>query len=136
MITHLDHIAISVADLGEAIARYAEDFGLTLAGTEPVPSEQTETAFFPLPGTRIELVAPMDGQGPIARALEKRGPGLHHICFRSDDIEADMERLRAKGYRFLTDTPQPGAHGSRVAFLHPRSTGGVLIEISQPGDED
>ncbi len=134
MITHLDHIAIAVPDLAAAIARFADDFGLTLSGTEDVATEQTATAFFPIPGTRIELVAPMGGEGPIASSLEKRGPGIHHLCFRSDDIEADMARLSAKGYRFINDTPKPGAHGSRVAFIHPKSTGGVLIELAQPGE--
>ena len=134
MITHLDHIAIAVPDLAAAIARFADDFGLTLSGTEDVATEQTATAFFPIPGTRIELVAPMGGEGPIASSLEKQGPGIHHLCFRSDDIEADMARLSAKGYRFINDTPKPGAHGSRVAFIHPKSTGGVLIELAQPGE--
>ena len=133
MITHLDHIAIAVPDLAAAIARFAEDFGLTLSGTEDVPTEKTSTAFFPIPGTRIELVSPMEGDGPIATSLEKRGPGIHHLCFRTDDIEADMARLSAKGYRFIQDTPKPGAHGSRVAFIHPKSTGGVLIELAEPG---
>ena len=133
MITHLDHIAIAVPDLAAAIARFAEDFGLTLSGTEDVPTEKTSTAFFPIPGTRIELVSPMEGDGPIAISLEKRGPGIHHLCFRTDDIEADMARLTAKGYRFIQDTPKPGAHGSRVAFIHPKSTGGVLIELAEPG---
>ena len=133
MITHLDHIAIAVPDLAAAITRFAEDFGLTLSGTEDVPTEKTSTAFFPIPGTRIELVSPMEGDGPIATSLEKRGPGIHHLCFRTDDIEADMARLTAKGYRFIQDTPKPGAHGSRVAFIHPKSTGGVLIELAEPG---
>ena len=133
MITHLDHIAIAVPDLAAAIKRFAEDFGLSLSGTEDVPTEKTSTAFFPIPGTRIELVSPMEGDGPIATSLEKRGPGIHHLCFRTDDIEADMARLTAKGYRFIQDTPKPGAHGSRVAFIHPKSTGGVLIELAEPG---
>ncbi len=135
MITHLDHIAIAVDDLQAAIARFAADFGLTCSGTEEVPTEQTSTAFFPLPGTRIELVHPMDGQGAIQGFLEKRGPGIHHLCFRTDDILADMARLRAKGYRFLSDTPKPGAHGSQVAFIHPKSAGGVLIELAQHPEE-
>ncbi len=131
MITHLDHIAIAVDDLQAAIERFAADFGLTCTGTEDVPTEQTSTAFFPLPGTRIELVHPMDGQGAIQGFLDKRGAGIHHLCFRTDDIEADMAMLTAKGYRFLSDAPKPGAHGTRVAFIHPRSTGGVLIELAQ-----
>lgn len=131
MIRRLDHIAIAVPDLSAAIARFVDDLGLTLSGTEDVPSEQTTTAFLPVGETRIELIHPMDGQGPVQASLDKRGPGLHHICFETDDIEADMERLSAKGYRFLSDAPRPGAHGTRVVFIHPRSCGGVLIELAE-----
>ncbi|MBN2800355.1 MAG: methylmalonyl-CoA epimerase [Deltaproteobacteria bacterium] len=133
MIIALDHVAVAVDDLQAAIARFAEDFGLVLAGTEEVEAAKTSTAFFPLPGTRIELVHPLRGEGPIAAHLERRGPGLHHLCFRTDDIVADVERLKGKGYRFLSEAPSPGAHGSQVIFLHPKSTGGVLVELSQHG---
>ncbi|MEE2752001.1 MAG: methylmalonyl-CoA epimerase [Myxococcota bacterium] len=131
MITHLDHVAIAVESLNEGIQRFVEDFGLKLEGTEDVVSEQTATAFLPLPGTRIELVAPLEGAGPIAQALSKRGPGVHHLCFRTDDIESDMKKLSDKGYRFISEEPRPGAHGTRVAFIHPKSTGGVLIELAE-----
>lgn len=131
MITALDHVAIAVPELDAAIRRFAEDFGLTFDGTEDVPTEQTSTAFFPIPGTRIELISPMDGAGPVAGSLAKRGPGMHHLCFRTDDIVGDMERLKAKGYRFLSDAPKPGAHGTKVVFIHPKSAGGVLIELAE-----
>jgi methylmalonyl-CoA/ethylmalonyl-CoA epimerase len=131
LITHLDHIAIAVDDLQAAISRFMNDFGVPCSGTEDVPTEKTSTAFFPLPGTRIELVHPMDGQGAIQGFLDKRGPGMHHLCFRTDDIESDMARLQAKGYRFLSDVPKPGAHGTRVVFIHPKSAGGVLIELAE-----
>ncbi len=131
MIRSLDHIAIAVPDLARAIQRFSEDFGIPLAGVEDVLPAVTTTAFFPIEGTRIELVHPLRGEGPVATYLEKRGGGLHHLCFRTDDIEADMRRLTEKGYRFLTDTPQPGAHGTRTAFIHPKSTDGVLIELAE-----
>ena len=134
MITALDHIAIAVPDLEAAIARFMSDFGLSFDGTEDVEAAQTKTAFFSLPPTHIELVHPLIGGGPIAKYLEKRGGGIHHLCFRSDDIDADVERLRAKGYQFLSDAPSPGAHGARVIFIHPKSCDGVLIELSQPGE--
>jgi len=136
MIRRLDHIAIAVPDLDIAIRRFAEDLGLALSGREDVPTELTSTAFFPIEGTRIELVQPMDGQGPIAGYLEKRGPGLHHVCFETDDLDADIERLRAKGYQFLSDAPKPGAHGTRVIFLHPKSCGGVLMELAEHPHHD
>jgi len=132
MITGLDHIAIAVPDLNKAIARFADDFGLTLSGQEEVNAAQTSTAFFPLAATSIELVHPLNGEGPIAKYLQKRGGGMHHLCFRSDNLDEDVERLRAKGYQFLTDTPQIGAHGCRVIFIHPKSCDMVLIELNQP----
>ena len=131
MIVGLDHIAVAVPDLAEAIRRFTEDLGLELAGTEDVPSAQTRTAFIPLPATRIELVHPLEGQGPIQTFLEKRGGGLHHLCFRTNDLDGDVARLRAKGYRFTTDGPTPGAHGTRVIFVHPKSFGGVLVELAE-----
>lgn len=134
MITALDHIAIAVPDFEKAIKRFRQDFGLSLEGTEDVEAAKTSTAFFPLPATNIELVHPLRGEGPIAKYLEKRPGGLHHLCFRSDNIEADVARLREKGYQFLADEPSPGAHGSQVIFIHPRSCDGVLIEINQPAD--
>jgi methylmalonyl-CoA/ethylmalonyl-CoA epimerase len=135
VILSLDHIAIAVDDLEAAIRRFADDLGLELAGTEDVETARTSTAFLPVSGTRIELVHPLRGEGPIARYLEKRGPGLHHLCFRVDDLDVEMERLRDLGYQFVTDVPKPGAHGSKVAFVHPRSTGGVLIELAEYPDE-
>ncbi len=135
MITALDHIAIAVPDLEKSIKRFKEDFDLEFKGTEEVASAKTSTAFFQVPATSIELVHPLNGEGPIAGFLEKKGAGLHHLCFRSDDIEADVERLKARGYQFLSDAPFPGAHNSKVIFIHPRSCDGVLIELNQPGDD-
>ncbi len=135
MITALDHIAVAVPDLERAIKRFMEDFELEFEGTEDVEAAKTATAFFPLPPTSIELIHPLRGEGPVAKYLEKHGGGMHHLCFRSDDIHADVERLKAKGYQFLADEPGPGAHGSLTIFIHPRSCDGVLVELNQPGDE-
>ena len=131
MIIGLDHIAIAVPDLERAIKRFAEDFGIELKGTEAVEDAKTTTAFFPISGTQIELVHPLRGEGPIAKYLEKKGGGLHHLCFRTDDVEGDMKRLKEKGYEFLSDAPKPGAHNTRVAWIHPKCTDGVLIEIAE-----
>jgi methylmalonyl-CoA/ethylmalonyl-CoA epimerase len=135
MITALDHIAIAVPDLERAIERFSKDFELDFEGKEDVTAARTSTAFFPVPATSIELVHPLNGEGAIAGYLEKKGGGLHHLCFRSDDIEADIARLKDKGYQFLGDAPTPGAHGSKVIFIHPKSCDGVLIEINQPSSE-
>lgn len=135
MITHLDHIAIAVPDLEKAIKRFLEDFGLSFNGTEDVEAAQTTTAFFPIEGTQIELIHPLNGGGPVAKYLEKKGGGIHHICFRSDNILEDVERLKAKGYQFLSDAPTPGAHGCQVIFIHPKSCDGVLIELNQPSHD-
>lgn len=131
MIIGLDHIAIAVPDFEKAIKRFAEDFGIEFAGSEAVEDAKTTTAFFPISGTQIELVHPLNGEGPIKGFLEKKGGGLHHICFKTDDVEADMKRLTEKGYIFLSDAPKPGAHNTRVAFIHPKCTDGVLIELAQ-----
>ncbi len=134
MITALDHIAVAVPDLNKAIARFVEDFGLPLGGTEDVEAAKTTAAFLPLPPTNIELIYPLNGEGPVKTYLDKRGGGLHHLCFRTDDIDGDFARLKDKGYQFLSDAPTPGAHGSRVIFIHPKSCDGVLIELSQPAE--
>jgi len=131
MITGLDHIAIAVPDLSKAIKRFAEDFGLDFKGQEDVESALTSTAFFPLDNTSIELVHPLNGQGPIQKFIEKKGGGMHHLCFRSDNIEADIERLKAKGYEFLSEAPTLGAHNCKVIFIHPKSCDGVLVELNQ-----
>ncbi|MFT6163919.1 MAG: methylmalonyl-CoA/ethylmalonyl-CoA epimerase [Zhongshania aliphaticivorans] len=135
MITGLDHIAVAVPDLEKAIARFMADFGLHYDGSEEVESAKTATAFFPLKSTSIELVSPLRGEGPIAKYLEKKPGGLHHLCFSTDDIVAEVARLKALGYQFLADAPSPGAHGCQVIFIHPKSCDGVLIELSQPGDD-
>ena len=131
MIIGLDHVAIAVPDLEKSIKRFAEDFGLDFKGSEAVESAKTQTAFFPISGTQIELVHPLNGEGPVQTYLDKKGGGLHRICFKSDDVQADMTRLTEKGYIFLSDEPKPGAHNTKVAFIHPKCTDGVLIEIAE-----
>jgi len=136
MIVSLDHIAIAVPDLEKSISRFLDDFGLNFQGSESVTSAKTSTAFFPIDGTSIELVHPLNGEGPLVNYLEKHGPGLHHLCFRTDDIEADVARLKGKGYQFLADEPSLGAHGTRVIFIHPKSCDGVLIELNEAAHDE
>ncbi len=135
MIKKIDHIAIAVPDLEDGIRRFMDDFGLEYEGREDVEEALTSTAFFPVGGTRVELIHPLRGEGPVAGFLEKKGGGLHHICFRTDDLDSDVARLRELGYRFLSDEPLSGAHGTRVIFIHPKSCGGVLVELNQPASE-
>ncbi len=129
----LDHIGVAVASLDQGLAFY-EALGLALEGTDEVPEQGVRVAFLPVGDTRLELLEPTGPSSPIARHLERRGPGLHHVCFRVRDIRGVMARLAEQGYRLLSDDPQDGAHGCLVCFVHPRSTGGVLVELSQPPD--
>ncbi len=130
MIRGVDHLGIAVRSLAEGRALY-EALGLHVEAVEEVPGEQVRVAMIPCGAMRIELLEPTSPESPIARFLERRGPGLHHVCLASDDIDADDARLRQEGYELLRDAPSRGAGGCRVQFLHPRSAGGVLIELSQ-----
>ena len=127
----LDHVGIAVASLEEGAAFYRA-LGLEVTGTEEVPEQGVRVAFLPLGDTRLELLEPTGETSPIARHLERRGAGLHHLCVQVDDIRAAMRQLADAGYRLLSDEPQPGAHGCLVCFVHPKSAGGVLLELSQP----
>jgi methylmalonyl-CoA epimerase len=129
----LDHIGIAVASLERGRAFY-EALGVTVGGGEEVASQKVRVAFLPVEGTRLELLEPTAPESPIAKFIAKRGEGLHHLCFRVEDVRAAMAGLREKGYALLSEEPQPGAHGAQVCFVHPKSSGGVLIELSQPGE--
>jgi len=129
----LDHIGIAIASLAEG-RKFYEALGFEMESSEEVPEQKVRVGFFPLGQTSIELLEPTGDDSPIARHLDRRGPGLHHLCFGVEDIETAMEKLRKEGYRLLSDEPQPGAHGCRVCFVHPKSSGGVLIELSQSAD--
>jgi methylmalonyl-CoA/ethylmalonyl-CoA epimerase len=131
----LDHIGIAVASLDEGVGFY-ESLGLQVTGTEEVPEQKVKVAFLPVGDSRIELLEPTDDDSPIARHLDKRGPGMHHYCLRVRDIRESMRALKADGYRLLSDEPVRGAHSCLVCFVHPKSAGGVLIELSQPVDQE
>jgi methylmalonyl-CoA/ethylmalonyl-CoA epimerase len=129
MTTKLDHIGIAVKSLDAA--RIYETLGLTVAHRETVETQKVNTAFLSVGDSNLELLEPTSADSPIAKFIEKRGEGIHHICLRVDDIEAHLERLKAAGYRLINEAPVPGAHGCRVAFLHPAAGNGVLIELSE-----
>ncbi len=132
MIKRIHHVAVAVSDLDASAEAWGPDgIGLPEEGREDVPSQATRVAMFPVGESRIELVHPMSEDSAIAKHLAKRGAGIHHICFEVDDLRAEMARLKAAGLRFTSDEPSPGAHGSLVAFVHPKSTGGVLLELNE-----
>ena len=127
--TRLDHIGIAVRSL-EATKIY-ELLGLSVQHTEVVETQRVRTAFLSVGDSNLELLEPTSPESPIARFIEKHGEGIHHICLRVDDIEAHLARLKAEGYRLVNEAPVPGAHGCKVAFLHPSAGNGVLIELSE-----
>jgi methylmalonyl-CoA/ethylmalonyl-CoA epimerase len=125
----LDHIGIAVRSLD--VAKIYETLGLTIDHVETVETQKVRTAFLSVGDSSLELLEPTSPDSSVAKFIEKRGEGIHHICLRVDDIEAHLERLQAAGYRLINDAPVPGAHGCRVAFLHPSAGNGVLIELSE-----
>jgi len=132
VVAALNHVAIAVRSI-DAQRRFYEDvLGLTCEGVEEIPDQQVRVAFFRIGAVRIELVEPTDPGSSVARFLEKRGPGLHHLACTVADLPACIAALKRSGARLIDDQPRPGAHGMTIAFLHPQSTGGVLIELCQP----
>ncbi len=129
--SHLDHVAILVSDLDAAIRLYRDVYGLELHEIEEVPTEKVRVAMLGRGAGRIELVAPSGPDSPLARTLEKRGEGLHHVCIEVPDVARAMAALRAQGAPLLDEEPRPGAGGARVAFVHPRGSRGVLVELRQ-----
>jgi methylmalonyl-CoA/ethylmalonyl-CoA epimerase len=131
VIEGIDHIGIAVRSIAEARA-FWEGLGLTVEAVEEVESEGVRVAMIPCGESRIELLEPTREDSPIATFLAKRGPGLHHVCLRSADLAADDAALRRLGVRLLRDAPTRGAGGCWIQFVHPRSAGGVLVELSEP----
>lgn len=127
----IDHLGVAVRSLAEAIGFYRDALGLVAAGTEEVSSEGVQVAFLPAGEPRIELLEPLDAGSPIARFIEKRGEGIHHICFAVPDIESAVARLRSRGAEIIEPAIRTGAGGRRVAFVHPRSALGVLVELKE-----
>jgi len=137
VIRKVDHLGIAVVSIAEA-RRFWEALGLAVAHVEDVPQEGVRVAMIPLGELRIELIEPTGPDSPVAKFLAKRGPGLHHLCLASDDLAADDAALRAGGVELLRAQPSAGAEGARIQFVHPKSAGGVLVELSQraePGED-
>ena len=132
MFGRIDHIGVAVEDLDAAIALYETSFEMELVHRETVDSQGVEAVLLDVGDGHVELLAPLGPDTPVGRFLDRRGPGLHHVAYRVPDIDAALQDARAAGLRLLDEQPRTGIRGSRVAFLHPSSTGGVLTEIVQP----
>lgn len=136
MIIKISHIAVVVSDLNEAMEFWVETLGLPLAHVEHVPDQDVDVAFLPSGESEIELLEPVSESSGVARFLHKRGPGMHHICFEVDDIEAMLARMKAAGVPLINEEPTIGTGGKKIAFVHPKGTGGVLVELYEltPGE--
>lgn len=131
MLKKIDHIGIAVHDLDETAKFYRDVLGMELQGIDEVENQKVKVAFFKIGETNIELVMPTSEDSPVAKYLGKKGEGIHHICYATDDIEAEIENMKARGARMIDESPRLGAHGAKVAFIHPKSSNGVLTELSQ-----
>lgn len=131
MIKKIDHIGIAVKNLEEAIKLYTEVLGLKVEDIEIVEDQKVRVAFIPIGDSEVELLESTDPEGPIAKFIEKKGEGMQHVAFRVDDINKALEEMKQKGVRLIDQQPRYGAGGASIAFLHPKSTYGVLVELSQ-----
>ncbi len=129
----VDHIGIAVKNLAES-AKFYEMLGIQSTGSEVVAEQKVKVSFFPVGDSEIELLESTSPDGPIARYIEKNGEGIQHVALRVDNIEAALDELKAKGIRLIDEKPRYGAGGAKIAFVHPKSTGGILLELSQRED--
>ncbi len=128
-LTEIDHVAIAVNDLEAAIAYYRDTFGVEVAHREVVESDGVEEALLRVADSYVQLLTPTRPDSPVAKYLEKRGEGLHHIGYRVDDCAAALERVKAQGHKVIDEAPRPGSRGTTVAFVHPKTAFGTLIEL-------
>ena len=133
-ILKIDHLGIAVRSIAEARKLFQDTLGLKFEGTETVAEQKVTTAFFPVGDSEVELLESTAPDGPIAKYLEKRGEGIQHIAFRVENLEEALAELREMGIRLIDEKPRKGAGGAKIAFLHPKDTHGVLIELSERGD--
>ena len=128
-ITRIDHIAVLVDDLDKTLEFWQDGLGMELSHVEDVSAEKSIVAFLPVGGSEVELVKPTTDDSGLARYLEKRGPGMHHICLEVDDLEGMLARLKEKGIQLINESPLSGFGGKRYAFVHPKSANGVMVEL-------
>lgn len=131
MIQKIDHVGIAVKDLDEVLKFYENILGIKCEGTEVVEEQHVKTAFLPLGDSEIELLESTSDDGPIAKFIEKKGEGIQHLALRVDNIESALDEMREKGVRLIDEKPRMGAGGAKIAFLHPKSTHGVLLELCE-----
>ena len=131
VINRINHVAVVVEDMEKSLSFWRDALGIHLHELRDVPAEKSRVAFLPLEGSEIELVQPTSDDSGIAKYLAKRGPGMHHICLEVDDISAMMAELKMKNVRLINEEPRLAADGKKYAFVHPESTGGVLVELYQ-----
>lgn len=130
-ILKVDHLGIAVNDINAAKAFWNDILGLPFEGEETVSEQKVKTAFFPVGESEVELLESTDPDGPIAKYIEKKGQGIQHVAFRVDNIEQALAELKEKGVRLIDETPRQGAGGAKIAFLHPKATNGVLVELCE-----
>jgi methylmalonyl-CoA/ethylmalonyl-CoA epimerase len=135
MLSIIDHVGVAVEDIDSALALYRDALGMPLVHRETVTEQGVDAALLDVGDGHVELLQPLAGDTAVGKFLAKRGPGLHHVAYRVRDIDAVLQQLAGAGLRLIDEQPRTGIRGSRVAFLHPGSTGGVLTEIVQPAEE-
>jgi methylmalonyl-CoA epimerase len=134
MFARIDHIGVAVESIDDALALYDESYEMQLVHREVVEEQGVEAVLLDVGENHVELLQPLGPDTPVGRYLAKRGPGIHHVAYQVSDIDSELERLRGAGIALIDQTPRIGIRGSRVAFCHPRSTGGVLTEIVEPAE--
>lgn len=131
MIDKIDHIGVAVHNLDDALNFYQNQLELECGGVEEVPDQKVKVAFIPVGESNIELLEPTTSDSPVKKHLEKKGSGVHHVAMHVEDLEKSLEDLKNKGVRLIDEEPRDGAHGAKIAFIHPKSTGGILLELCQ-----
>ena len=131
MVKKINHIGIAVNSIEDSIPLYREVYGMKDEGVEVVAEQKVKVAFFSVGESRIELLEPTSDDSPVAKFIEKNGPGVHHVAYEVDDVKIEIERLKEQGIRLIDEVPRCGAHQTQIAFLHPKSSGGVLTEMCQ-----
>ena len=129
--TVVDHIGIAVKSIDDALAFWQSALGVKCTGVEEVEEQKVKTAFLPIGDTEIELLEATSDESPVAKFIEKKGEGIHHLAIRVENLEAALAELKEKGIRLIDETPRYGAGGAKISFVHPKSTGGILLEISE-----